>query len=467
MADILVVEDESVIRTALKRLLERNRYRVFEAGSVKEAEENFQLDRFNLIISDLRLPGAPGTELIRRAGNVPVLIMTSYASLRSAVDAMRQGAVDYVAKPFDHNDLVATIKRILRERASAQQPRARDTAPGGDDAAASVEGMIGSCAAMLAVHERIRRVAPTSTPVLIQGETGTGKELVARAIHRASKRARQSLITVNCAAIPEALIESEMFGNDRSGGGVIAAANGGTLYLDEIGELPAAAQARLLRFIQSGEIHGGGLPGASAVDVRILCSTQRNLRELCEEGSFRDDLYYRINVVELTLPPLRERGDDVIAIARYLLADACQRHGRAAMRFTAEATQAIGAYEWPGNVRELENAIERAVILGDGSEIDECALALTAPRRTPANGNAAGVEALAQPAARTDDPQEDLSLEEYFQRFVLQHQNHMSETELARKLGVSRKCLWERRQRFGIPRRKGSGDEDEPGKRPA
>ena len=457
MADILVVEDETVIRTALRRLLERNRYQVFEAGSVKEAEEGFRLDRFSLIISDLRLPGAPGTELIRRAGDVPVLIMTSYASLRSAVDAMRQGAVDYIAKPFDHNDLIATIKRILRERASAQQAPQRD-AVSATSMPALTESMIGSCPAMCAVLERIRRVAPTSTPVLIQGETGTGKELVARAIHRASKRAAQPLITVNCAAIPEALIESELFGSDRTSCGVIEAANGGTLYLDEIGELRVAAQARLLRFIQSGEIHGGGLPGTRVVDVRILCSTQRNLRELCAEGCFRDDLYYRINVVELTLPPLRERGDDVIAIANYLLEDACRRHERTTMRFTCDALRAIAAYDWPGNVRELENAIERAVILGDEDEIGEAALALEASRRAPATN--ADIT-IAAPAARTDDPQEGLSLEEYFQRFVLQHQNHMSETELARKLGVSRKCLWERRQRFGIRRRKGSSDEEE------
>jgi len=196
VADILVVEDESVIRSALKRLLERHKFRVFEAASVKEAEEHFQLDRFCLIISDLRLPGAPGTELIRRAGEVPVLIMTSYASLRSAVDAMRLGAVDYIAKPFDHDDLLATIKRILRERSAQCLARGRDAARPASD---GIDGMIGSCSAILEVYERIRRVAPTSTSVLIHGETGTGKELVARAIHRASKRSAQPLISVNCA----------------------------------------------------------------------------------------------------------------------------------------------------------------------------------------------------------------------------------------------------------------------------
>jgi DNA-binding NtrC family response regulator len=470
VADILVVEDESVIRSALKRLLERNKFRVFEAASVKEAEENFKLDRFSLIISDLRLPGAPGTELIRRAGEVPVLIMTSYASLRSAVDAMRLGAVDYIAKPFDHDDLLTAIKRILRERSAQRLARGRDAArPAGD----GIDGMIGGCPEILEVYERIRRVAPTSTSVLIHGETGTGKELVARAIHRASKRATQPLVSVNCAAIPGALIESELFGFDKVGaaggrGGIIEAANGGTLFLDEIGELPLEVQARLLRFIQSGELHGGGGAGPRTVDVRLISATQRNLKALCEEGKFRQDLYYRINVVELTLPPLRARGTDVLKIAEFLLDDACQRHDKPAKRFSPEAIGAITAYRWPGNVRELENAVERAVILGDEQEIPGEALSIDLGLPGLAELDAANArrdEREAAPSA--EDPAEDLSLEEYFQRFVLQNQDHMSETELARKLGVSRKCLWERRQRFGIPRKKSTTEEDDEGRRSA
>jgi two-component system response regulator HydG len=470
VADILVVEDESVIRSALKRLLERNKFRVFEAASVKEAEENFQLDRFCLIISDLRLPGAPGTELIRRAGEVPVLIMTSYASLRSAVDAMRLGAVDYIAKPFDHDDLLTAIKRILRERSAQRLARGRDAARTASDA---IDGMIGSCPLILEVYERIRRVAPTSTSVLIHGETGTGKELVARAIHRASKRSAQPLISVNCAAIPGALIESELFGFDKGGAaggrsGIIEAASGGTLFLDEIGELPLEVQARLLRFIQSGELHGGGGTGPRTVDVRLISATQRNLKALCEEGKFRQDLYYRINVVELTLPPLRARGTDVLKIAEFLLDDACRRHDKTAKRFSAEAIEAITAYRWPGNVRELENAIERAVILGDEQEIPGEALAIDfgLPGLAELDAGDAHHEER-EPAPGAEDPAEDLSLEEYFQRFVLQNQDHMSETELARKLGVSRKCLWERRQRFGIPRKKSTAEEDDEGRRSA
>jgi DNA-binding NtrC family response regulator len=466
VAEILVVEDEPVIRSALRRFLERNRFRVSEAGSVREAKDNYRFDRFALIISDLRLPGAPGTDLIGLAGRVPVLIMTSYASLRSAVDAMRMGAVDYIAKPFDHADLLAAIRRILEDRSGTDA--AVCTVPSAPEAI----GMIGDCPAMAGVYERVRKVAPTPATVLISGETGTGKELVARAIHRMGPRADKPLICVNCAAIPESLIESELFGYEKGAFtgaasnriGLIEAADGGTLFLDEIGELPCEAQARLLRFIQEGEIRSIGSVQSRRVDVRLLTATHRNLKALCEEGRFRADLYYRINVVELALPPLRERGADVIRMADAFLADACLRHGKKPLQLAPGAVHAISEYHWPGNVRELENAIERAVILSEDEAITPGALGIELACCTAAAqaSRAAGLPA-ADPAGDAGDPAEELSLEEYFQRFVLQNQDHMSETELARKLGVSRKCLWERRQRFGIPRRKAAGPDEEPG----
>ena len=468
MPDILVVEDESVIRSALRRFLERNRYRVSEAGSVVEARDSYALERFDLIISDLRLPGQPGTDLIGLCGRAPVLIMTSYASLRSAVDAMRLGAVDYIAKPFDYEDLLATIKRILRESngAAAIAGQPPGTAP--------VPGMVGECRAIREVQQRILKVAPTQATVLICGETGTGKELVARAIHKASPRAEKPLVSVNCAAIPETLIESELFGYEKGAFtgatgnrmGLIEAADGGTLFLDEIGELPVEAQARLLRFIQEGEIRAIGSVQPRRVDVRLIAATHRNLKALSEEGRFRPDLFYRINVVQLGLPPLRERGDDVGRIAEALLRDACRRHECPSRRLSPDALRAIACYHWPGNIRELENAIERAVILCDDEEISHEALGLDldlGPEMEPGSPEPA---LSSHPAAGGEDPAEDLSLEEYFQRFVLQNQDHMSETELARKLGVSRKCLWERRQRFGIPRKKGAGEDPPASRRP-
>lgn len=478
MAHILIVEDETIIRSALRRLLERNQYQVSEAGSVQEAQERYSIPSFDMIVSDLRLPGAPGTELIKLAQGTPVLIMTSYASLRSAVDSMKMGAVDYIAKPFDHDEMLQAVARILKDRQENRNApaEARGNAKAtaergtGNTAAADGEiGIIGSCPPMQELYTKIRKVAPTDSNVLIQGESGTGKELVARALHNLSKRTKAPLISVNCAAIPETLIESELFGHEKGAftgasagrAGLVEAADGGTLFLDEIGELPLEAQARLLRVLQEGEIRRVGSVQSQKVDVRLIAATHRDLKMLAKTGQFREDLYYRLHVISLKLPPLRERGADVMEIARSFLARQCSQMGRPALTFSHEAEQAIRHYPWPGNVRELENAIERAVILSEGQEIPADLLGIDielddldddfadeADLR-PTNGSSSNHE-----------PTEDLSLEDYFQHFVLEHQDHMTETELARKLGISRKCLWERRQRLGIPRRKSGASAD-------
>ena len=457
MPHILIVEDETIIRSALRRLLERNQYQVSEAGSVQEARERYSIPSFDLVISDLRLPGAPGTELIALAGTTPVLIMTSYASLRSAVDSMKLGAIDYIAKPFDHDEMLQAVARILRER---QQTRGSATpeAPSAPAAGNDAIGIIGSCPIMRDLFGKIRKVAPTDSTVLIQGESGTGKELVARALHNLSKRAKAPLISVNCAAIPETLIESELFGHEKGAftgatagrAGLVEAADGGTLFLDEIGELPLEAQARLLRVLQEGEIRRVGSVQSQKVDVRLIAATHRDLKSLARNGLFREDLYYRLHVIALHLPALREREDDVLEIAQVFLQRQCTRLGREELQFSAEALQGIRHYSWPGNVRELENAIERAVILCEGNSIPLDLLGIDVELES-ADGFG---EALAPHAVATSEPSEDLSLEDYFQHFVLEHQDHMTETELARKLGISRKCLWERRQRLGIPRRK-------------
>ncbi|MEM1113766.1 MAG: sigma-54 dependent transcriptional regulator [Pseudomonadota bacterium] len=468
MQKILVVEDESVIRNALKRLLERNDYEVAEASSVQDAESNQRLTDFDLIISDLRLPGAPGTDLISRAGDVPVLIMTSYASLRSAVDSMRMGAVDYIAKPFDHGDMLSAVQRIIAEHPTGKRaPQPANDRLGDGEPAGDGPGIIGNCPAMLELFTHIERVAPTDSTVLVLGETGTGKELVARSVHQHSLRRDNTLISVNCAAIPDTLIESELFGYEKgaftganaSRMGLIEAADGGTLFLDEIGELPMEAQARLLRFIQEGEIRRIGSVHSRKVDVRLICATHRNLQVLAAEGQFRQDLYYRINVLRLSLPPLRDRGKDILQLAEKMVEQQSRRLQREGMFLSPRAIQAITTYKWPGNVRELEHAIERAVVLSETEEIDNNTLGidLELVNINRLRGDSARPRAKAEePRAMADDPVEDLSLEDYFQRFVLEHQDSMSETELAQKLGVSRKCLWERRQRFGIPRNKGN-----------
>ncbi len=462
MDKILVVEDESVIRTALRRLLERNHYEVSEAGSVQDAQTQYNLADFNLVISDLRLPGAPGTDLIKQAGDVPVLIMTSYASLRSAVDSMRMGAVDYIAKPFDHADMISAVQRIIADHPTRETEATSEDRS--DQRSEAIEGIVGNCPAMLTLYDYIARVAPTQSTVLVLGETGTGKEMVARSVHQLSRRASKTLISVNCAAIPETLIESELFGYEKgaftganaSRMGLIEAADGGTLFLDEIGELPMEAQARLLRFIQEGEIRRIGSVHSRKVDVRLICATHRDLQTLASEGAFRQDLFYRINVLRLVLPPLRDRGKDILQLAEQLLNRQVQKIGCASRHLSPKAIQAITTYKWPGNVRELEHAIERAVILSNDEEIDHEALGidLELVNISQLRGRPLGTPQSSRPQQVATDPQEDLSLEDYFQRFVLEHQDSMSETELAQKLGVSRKCLWERRQRLGIPRQK-------------
>ncbi|MDQ2077672.1 sigma-54 dependent transcriptional regulator [Marinimicrobium sp. ABcell2] len=463
MSKILIVEDETIIRTALRKLLERNKYEVSEAPSVREATSKFELSEFELIISDLRLPGAPGTDLIKLAGEVPVLIMTSYASLRSAVDSMRMGAVDYIAKPFDHDEMVTAVKRVIGKASAAHRQKHSSTT-----ASHAIAGMIGSSDVMHALYNRIHKVAPTKATVLIHGETGTGKELVARALHEESPRSGKPMISVNCAAIPETLIESELFGHEKGAftgaasmrEGLVAAADGSTLFLDEIGELPLEAQARLLRVLQEGEVRPIGSVESRKVDVRLVAATHRDLRKLARENKFREDLYFRINVVQLELPPLRERGRDIISLAESLLQRFCSEMSKPGLRLSPEAIQAITTYTWPGNVRELENAIQRAVILcEDNAEISHDLLAIDldlVPFESETDENEAtyGHHRAAGGRSAAQDPSEDLSLEDYFQRFVLEHQDTMSETELARKLGVSRKCLWERRQRLGIPRTK-------------
>jgi len=300
---------------------------------------------------------------------------------------------------------------------------------------------VGDCPPMTEVCRKIAKIAPTDSTVLILGESGTGKELVARALHKQSHRSRGPLITVNCAAIPDTLAESGLFGHEKGAftgadttrTGLVESAHGGTLFLDEIGELPLMAQARLLRVLQNGEIRRVGSEQARIADVRLVAATNRDLRKLVQEGAFRSDLYFRLRVVELNLPPLRERGEDIIKLAEFLLHKACKNLNRPLLRLSPGTLAAIAAHGWPGNVRELENAMQRAVILCDEEEITPDLLALDGEEEMP-------------------EPEGDASLDDYFRQFVLRHQDQLTETELARRLGISRKALWERRQRFGLPR---------------
>jgi len=469
MPRILIVEDEEIIRSAVRKLLQHAGYEVADAGSVEEAEDNHDPGEFDLIISDLRLPGAAGTELIRRAPDTPVLIMTSYASLRSAVDSMKMGAVEYIAKPFDHDEMLEAVEGILARKPQISSSNTQSSSNQADAAAPDSDPasiMFGHCDAMQKVFTLIRKVAPTETTVLIQGESGTGKELAARALHLMSPRAARPLISVNCAAIPESLIESELFGHEKGSftgavsarTGLIEAADGGSLFLDEIGELPAEAQARLLRVLQEGEIRKVGSTQSRQVDVRMIAATHRNLKAMTRTGGFREDLFYRLNVMQVRIPPLRERQSDILGLAQRFLQRQGEKMSKPGLNLTPEAMRALERHRWPGNVRELENAIERATILCDSDLITPSLLDLDGEGgdvkipETLVDGNNE------QAPSREAEATSDLSLEDYFQHFVLENQDRMSETELAQKLGISRKSLWERRQRLGIPRKKSSGN---------
>ena len=448
---ILIVEDEVVIRTALSRFLSKQSYRVTEAGSVEEALQH-NLHDFALVITDLRLPGPSGTVLISRAGDVPVLVMTSYASLRSAVETMKLGAADYIAKPFEYDEMLNKIHELI---------------DADDDAgnACNMDGMLGECSGIREVYERIAKVAPTSSTVIVMGESGTGKELVAKAIHSRSLQADKPMISLNCAAIPDSLIESELFGHEKGAFtgatsarvGLVEAADGGTLFLDEIGELPLDAQARLLRVLQEGEVRRVGSVQTKKVSVRLITATHRDLRALTHQNEFREDLYYRLNVVRLVLPPLRERGPDILALAQHFLDRAAQTLRKANMYFAPDTETLIANHSWPGNIRELENSIERAMILCDGTEIGPELLGIEPDADTPPDAAAKPMAtALASSNEQTLEASDGLSIEDHLQKVILQNQDHKTETELAKMLGISRKSLWEKRQKLNIPRERTS-----------
>jgi len=422
---ILIVDNDIVFRKSLKVYLENHNYKVCEAESVKDAIKH-DLLAFGAIVSD----GETNNGIIKLARGIPVIITSSRASLRSAVEVMKRGAADYLPKPYNLDELKKTLEALI--------PLSR---------AHPVE-ILGECGLIRSLSNQLDKVAPTLTNVLIEGESGTGKELVARKIHQLSDRADRQMISLNCSAIPDSLIESELFGHKKgafSGAtanrvGLIEAADGTTLFLEEVGELPLSAQARLLRVLREGEVTSVGAIETRKVSVRLIVSTHRNLQSLVNEGDFREDLYYRLNVVRLSLPPLRQRCGDIAILAEHFLATNAEKHGKTRLKFSNAATKCIRSYSWPGNIRELENAVQRAVILCDGKTIDPQLLAIEPAERRKF------------PSYDTD--KQNVSLEDYFVSFVLENQDQMTETELSQKLGISRKALWQKRQRLGIPREK-------------
>lgn len=438
MARILLVTDEAIIKKSLAYNLEHGGHTVLMVPCLADAWS--YVGQVDCVLAELRLNQESGLALIDGFKPTPVILMVSQAGIQQGVVAMRQGAFDCLIKPLDANELLRTIERAV---------------PAADNKDPLAKTMLGRSESMARLRKQILRVAPLDTTVLIGGESGTGKELVAQAIHNASARLGREMISVNCAAIPETLIEAELFGHvkgaftgatqDRAG--LIEAADQSTLFLDEIGELPLEAQARLLRVLQEGEIRRVGSTERTHVNVRLIAATHRDLMDMVERGRFRDDLYYRLNVIALNCPPLREREDDVVLLADAFLDQVRVRLKRPELRWTEDARQAIASHAWPGNVRELQNAVERAAVLAESAHIHPDDLGIQGRAIQFSGGEQRNF---------SDRPM--MSLEDYFQHFVLSHQDTLSETELAKRLGISRKSLWERRQRLGIPRRKMDDD---------
>jgi two-component system NtrC family response regulator len=389
MADvfrILVVDDEATQRELVSGFLKKQGYEVIAAPNGERAMEIFRQEPVELILTDQRMPNISGLDLIKAARAINpeshVIVMTAYGNIETAVEAMKAGAADYLTKPLNLEELRHKIERV-RERCSlyAENRELRAALENRH----RIAGIIGDSGQMLEVTSLVRRVSSSDATVLIRGESGTGKELIAQAIHYASRRAAKPLIRVNCAALPENLLESELFGHEKgSFTGAIATrkgrfelADGGTLFLDEIGDLPLHLQAKLLRVLQEKEFERVGSSHALKVDVRVLSATHRDLEARIKSGLFREDLYYRLNVVTILLPPLRERRQDLPALMDHFLRVFAEKNGKTIRGFTREARDALLRYDYPGNVRELENLVERAVVLTRDDVIDRGDLPLT------------------------------------------------------------------------------------------
>jgi len=372
-ASVLVAEDDDLTRELLVKVLRRDGYDVVEAVDGVDALEKLRASRADLVLSDIQMAQVSGMELLdaiqKRAPEIPVVLITAYAEPGAAMDAIMRGAADYLAKPVDIIALRTTVARALERRQLAgENQRLRSEA-------VEKKTLIGTSPAMLELYKQIAQIAPTHVTVLIVGESGSGKELVARTIHERSRRADRPYVAVNCASIAEGLLESELFGHERGAFtgahstrlGLFEEANGGTVLLDEVGDIPAKMQAQLLRVLQEGEVRRVGGSSAIPVDVRVLAATNRDLTVDVAEKRMRADLFYRLNVVTLRIPPLRERGDDVVALARHFVARNAATLGRPIPEISDEALKRLRAHPWPGNVRELENAMARAVAMSQRS----------------------------------------------------------------------------------------------------
>jgi DNA-binding NtrC family response regulator len=449
---ILVVDDDASLRRVLQVQLEQEGYAVASAASAQQTLSMLQVQPYDLVISDLKMPGSSGLELLRQIRlqypEAIVLILTAFGTVETAVEAMKSGAYDYLTKPVHPDELSLVVGRALEHLRLVKEVC---TLRANLDQKYGFENILGRSGALLQVLDTAARAARTHSTVLIRGETGTGKELLARAIHFNSSRKHRPLITINCAAIPKELLESELFGHKRGAftgavgekRGKIETADGGTIFLDEIGEMPLELQVKLLRLIEEGEIEKIGSEVKNQVDVRIIAATHRDLQAMIEDGTFREDLYYRLVVIPLLLPPLRERMEDIPDLVQYFFRKSRQKNDRPELVMAPALLPYFARYRWPGNVRELENVVERMVVLARGEEITVQDLPEFLRRER------AGVEAL-----EIDLPPQGVSLEAIEKELIVKALERCgwNQTQAARYLDISRKTLIYRMERHGIRR---------------
>ena len=439
---ILVVDDEPSMRTTISILLKREGYQVSQAGDGVEALKMLEQAQYDMVLTDLKMEGMNGMELLRQvkaaAPPTEVLIFTAYGTVTSAVEAMKLGAYDYIGKPFDDDELLLKVSRALERKALVREVlhlRAELKGQRG------MEGIIATSKEMNEVLTTVAQVAPTEATVLIEGESGTGKELVARAIHQGSPRRDRPFIPINCSSFPETLLESELFGYEKGAftgaekgrKGLFEAAHQGTLFLDEIGDMPRSLQGKLLRALQEGEVRRLGSTNPIKVQVRIVAATNQQVEALVERGILRDDLFYRLTVVRIPIPPLRERRDDIVPLAHHFLEIYRKRAQKEISDFAPEAIQAMLNHPWPGNVRELENAVERGVILARSGSITKQDLSLGLPLSEGGSG-------------------EKGTLKELQRHHILSalERHGGNQAKAARELGIGRNTLWRRLKEYGL-----------------
>ena len=460
MEPLLLVEDKPELRAMLRKALERAGHSVDEAADGSTAVNKIRSRRYLLVLSDLKLPGCSGLEVLHESKQadptIPVILITAFGSIEEAVAAMKDGAFDFIQKPVDLEHL-----NLLVSRAAQQQELLRENLLLREEYTAryGFPRIVGEHPAMQAVTQQVQRVATTDSTVLLLGESGTGKELFARAVHGLSVRRNHPFVALNCAAIPEGLVENELFGHERgayTGAGArkigkMELAHRGTIFLDEIGEFPITIQSKLLRVLEEKRFDRVGGTQSTEVDVRIVAATNKDLRAAVAAKMFREDLFFRIAGVPITIPPLRERGNDVLMLADTFLERFRREFRKPGLQLTDQARAALLDYQWPGNVREMQNTMERAAILSDGNEIDATALQLSAPR--PAEGQMPS--GMLNESFSWEGSMQDVSARalEYVERFKIGaalRSSRWNKTRAAEQLGISYKTLLTKIRALGL-----------------